>query len=182
MIITNTCRFKNHTTRLWQGRPTACSNAWKHRYHSDNKKAVICRTNILQNDVGTSALIFKKPLRQPTESLSVGDNQEKTQCSKRSKTLTELAVDCMENTCWEVCSGNTTVNCSLDSHLSPTSKPNTLEECNNGIKSNTIKKGSNPSSNLPDANTKNIYNKQEHNLKPTTIHTSSNIKKISVKK
>ncbi|MBW0508047.1 hypothetical protein O181_047762 [Austropuccinia psidii MF-1] len=83
----------------------------------------------------------------------------------------------MENTGSEVCSGNTTVNCSLYSDLSPTSKPNTLEEYSKGTNTNTIKKGRNPSSNLPDTNIMKVYNKEEHNLKPTTIHTSSNINK-----
>ncbi|MBW0581214.1 hypothetical protein O181_120929 [Austropuccinia psidii MF-1] len=83
----------------------------------------------------------------------------------------------MENTGSEVCSGNTTVKLSLDSDLSAASKHNTLEEYCKGTNANTIEKGSNPSSNLLDANSKKIFNKEEHNLRPTTIHNSSNINK-----
>ncbi|MBW0524510.1 hypothetical protein O181_064225 [Austropuccinia psidii MF-1] len=114
---------------------------------------------------------------QPAGSQYISTNQERTQRNKCSKSLTELAADHMENTGSEVCSGNTTVNFSLDSDLSPASKPNTIEEYNKGTKANTIEKGNNPSSNLPDANSKKIYNTKKHNLKPTTIHNSSNINK-----
>ncbi|MBW0574641.1 hypothetical protein O181_114356 [Austropuccinia psidii MF-1] len=143
----------NYSSSFHRGRkPTTCLEYWK-EYCSQDKSCSSDRSQYSSR------------------------NQEITQCRKCSKSSTELEADHMENTGSEVCSGNTTVKLSLDSDLSPASKPNTLEEYCKGTNANTIEKGSNPSFNLLDTNSKKIFNKEEHNLKPTTIHNSSNINK-----
>ncbi|MBW0552345.1 hypothetical protein O181_092060 [Austropuccinia psidii MF-1] len=153
-IMTTKKSIDQSACRRQQGKPTACLNAWKHR---------------------TPVFKTKKPFRRPTEALPVGEYQERMKHNKYSKTLTELAAYPINNTGSEVCSGNTTVNFSLDSDLSPTCKPNTLEEYSKEITVNSIKKDSNSSSNQPDTNNNKIYNEKEHNSKPMTICTVSNI-------
>ncbi|MBW0556888.1 hypothetical protein O181_096603 [Austropuccinia psidii MF-1] len=93
-----------------------------------------------------------KPFKQPTASLAVGYDQERMKHKECSKSPTELATDQKENTGSEVYSGNTTVNFSLDSDLSPAYKSNTLEEYSNslasrGLNANTSKKDRNSSAN-----------------------------------
>ncbi|MBW0494436.1 hypothetical protein O181_034151 [Austropuccinia psidii MF-1] len=114
-----------------------------------------CFNLIAQSDSHT------KPFRQPTASCAVGYAQERMKNKECSKSPTELAADQKDNTGSEAYSGNTTVNFSSDSDLSPAYKSNTLEEYSNslasrGINANTIKNDSNPSANQSYANNNNI--------------------------
>ncbi|MBW0558848.1 hypothetical protein O181_098563 [Austropuccinia psidii MF-1] len=176
-MMTSNYSSDHSTSCCQQGKPTARSNSWKHRYHSEDKNSVVYKTSILQNDTSTRTPVFKtkKSFRQPTASLSVGEDQERMKRNKCSKSLIELAAYPIENTGSKVCSGNTTVNFSSDSDLSPTCKPNTLEEYSKEINATTINKDSNSSSNQPDANNNKNYNEKEHNSKPTNVCTGSNI-------
>ncbi|MBW0495796.1 hypothetical protein O181_035511 [Austropuccinia psidii MF-1] len=101
----------------------------------------------------------------------------------------------MENTGSEVFSGNTTVNFSLESILSPACKPNTLKDCSKEIDANTIKTKNNPgnnpkpkisnfvrplSSNQYETNTNKGYIKKGQMSRPNTSRASSRINEIEL--
>ncbi|MBW0515270.1 hypothetical protein O181_054985 [Austropuccinia psidii MF-1] len=96
----------------------------------------------------------------------------------------------MEYTGSEVFSGNTTVNFSSESIISPACKPNTLKNCSKEIETNTIKTNNNPSNNTKptisnfvgplrsnqyETNTNKGYIKKEQMSRPTTSCASSRI-------
>ncbi|MBW0550579.1 hypothetical protein O181_090294 [Austropuccinia psidii MF-1] len=163
-IMTSNNSSSHFAFCCWGRKPTTHSESWK-KYCSQDKycsydSISLPPTAKIQSRSPKTANELSLRSMQPTGSQYISRNQERTQHIKCSKSLTEVAADHLDNTGSEVCSGNTTVKCSLDSDLSPTSKPNTLEEYSKGTNTNTIKKDKNPSSNLPDANSMKVYNKR----------------------
>ncbi|MBW0512435.1 hypothetical protein O181_052150 [Austropuccinia psidii MF-1] len=120
-MMTSNYSLSHSTSCCWGRGPTARSEAWK-KDHLQGKSCSydslsLPPTEKIQSNSPKTTDELSSRSTQPKGSQYSSKNQEKTQCSKYSKSSTEA--DCMENTGSEVRSGNTTVKFSLESILSP---------------------------------------------------------------
>ncbi|MBW0545067.1 hypothetical protein O181_084782 [Austropuccinia psidii MF-1] len=177
-MMTSNYSFNDSTSRHWGKKPTAHLESWKEDHFQGKSWSYdsLSRppTAKIQSRSPKTTDELSSRSTQPTGSQYSSKHQEETQRNKYSKSLTEA--DCMDNTGSEVCSGNTTVNFSLESILSPACKPNVLKDYSKEINTNTIKANRNPSIQKRTTTTNNKRTLSSN--QPTTSRTSSNTNKI----